>query len=478
MSRISPVNCIEEDKEYEEKEEEEEDNDESVYEEFKSDLTEKFTKLLHELEYCDEEGQKQKIDEMNEMLYETNEEESRKILLTNPIGAICKMINEKKLSIGKVSVLMKHFGCYTHSKHVGSNTFYFGMLSSRIEKMIIEEEKKNEEKNEHLLVDLCECYLSLSYNYLPKIFRICVRCLLDVALKKEEDEETQKEVEMALLALRNIYSDFEVKQRLYLNKITEIIQCHQEHHNLTRLAYQSAWEFLIERFNEDQTLKKVIVNELHFVREAAREMEALKECVDWKRKEDKEMKERIILERWLDALDVFGRLGKIQNEEYVRLTRCIIDLCRAAKCNHRKVYENSNLFLDNIILKKAESEDYLPCEEAIDFILEEMLQPTINDELLTFGRRVFYKLSRILSRKMEKKNSLSSFVWFAWSWLNGKAKEESEKAKQKMMLYRKLREKMEEEGYEDIVISFYRSNFYFAGIWRLSNDLNDYLIHH
>ncbi|KAH7827005.1 uncharacterized protein MONOS_17350 [Monocercomonoides exilis] len=111
-------------------------------------------------------------------------------------------------------------------------------------------------------------------------------CLLKIALNKQEDEETQKEVELALLALNNtglIKNDKE----LHLNKITEIIKYHQEHHNLTQLAYQSAWRLLVNRLWVDNCLEEVIVNELHFVREAARELEELSKCVDWTRK-DKE----------------------------------------------------------------------------------------------------------------------------------------------------------------------------------------------
>ncbi|KAH7828412.1 uncharacterized protein MONOS_15190 [Monocercomonoides exilis] len=109
---------------------------------------------------------------------------------------------------------------------------------------------------------------------------MCVSCLLKVTLKKEEDEETQKEVEMALLALSCIYSHYEIEQKQYLNEIKEIIHYHQEHHNLTRLAYLYAWEFLILRLNTDKSLNEVIVNELHFIREARREIEDLSKCVD------------------------------------------------------------------------------------------------------------------------------------------------------------------------------------------------------
>eukprot|EP00770_Monocercomonoides_exilis_P003578 MONOS_3559.1-p1 / transcript=MONOS_3559.1 / gene=MONOS_3559 / organism=Monocercomonoides_exilis_PA203 / gene_product=unspecified product / transcript_product=unspecified product / location=Mono_scaffold00084:111823-112387(+) / protein_length=142 / sequence_SO=supercontig / SO=protein_coding / is_pseudo=false len=111
-------------------------------------------------------------------------------------------------------------------------------------------------------------------------------CLLKVALNKQEDEETQKEVEMALLSLSCLRKGNEIKKKKYLEKIAEIIKCHQEHRNLTQLAYQSAWSILMRRYLEDNDLTGVIVNELHFVKEAARELEELVEHLDWKEKED------------------------------------------------------------------------------------------------------------------------------------------------------------------------------------------------
>eukprot|EP00770_Monocercomonoides_exilis_P002805 MONOS_2787.1-p1 / transcript=MONOS_2787.1 / gene=MONOS_2787 / organism=Monocercomonoides_exilis_PA203 / gene_product=unspecified product / transcript_product=unspecified product / location=Mono_scaffold00060:3828-4299(+) / protein_length=111 / sequence_SO=supercontig / SO=protein_coding / is_pseudo=false len=104
--------------------------------------------------------------------------------------------------------------------------------------MIFEEEEKKEEKDEKLLVDLCECNLLLGSIFSSKLISICVPCLLKVASDKEENEEAQKEVEMALLALNNI-GFCKVEQELFLDKITEIIKYLQEHRNLTRLAYQS-----------------------------------------------------------------------------------------------------------------------------------------------------------------------------------------------------------------------------------------------
>ncbi|KAH7815285.1 uncharacterized protein MONOS_14068 [Monocercomonoides exilis] len=87
------------------------------------------------------------------------------------------------------------------------------------------------------------------------------------------NEEVQKEVEMTLLALGNIWQWNKVNKEQYLIEIKSIIQHHQEHHNLTRIGYQSAWEFLIKRFSKEKMLEDVIEKELHFVREARRELE-------------------------------------------------------------------------------------------------------------------------------------------------------------------------------------------------------------
>ncbi|KAH7830741.1 uncharacterized protein MONOS_17012 [Monocercomonoides exilis] len=86
-----------------------------------------------------------------------------------------------------------------------SDCFEKSSLSKTFEKMIIEEDQKNEEKNEKLRADLCECYLMVRDNFFSSDFvSKCVPCILKIALNKEEREETRKEVEIALVALSNI----------------------------------------------------------------------------------------------------------------------------------------------------------------------------------------------------------------------------------------------------------------------------------
>ncbi|KAH7820362.1 uncharacterized protein MONOS_2267 [Monocercomonoides exilis] len=152
------------------------------------------------------------------------------------------------------------------------------------EMIIDENEKKKDEKDERLLIDLCECYLTLGYDFPYELHSICVPCLLKTALKKEESKETQNETEMALLALSKAVCCF-IEQELNLNEIKEIIKYHQGHRNLTQLAYQSAWLFLMDRFLYEN-VEEVIANELHLAREAARELEELTRCVNWKKKDE------------------------------------------------------------------------------------------------------------------------------------------------------------------------------------------------
>ncbi|KAH7823182.1 uncharacterized protein MONOS_17621 [Monocercomonoides exilis] len=102
--------------------------------------------------------------------------------------------------------------------------------------MIDDEEKKKEKRNENLLTELCESNVLLNVGASSQLISVCVPCLLKAALKKEENEEAQKEKEMAFLALSCHDEFYEIEKELYDNEIKEIIQHHQEHRNLTRLA--------------------------------------------------------------------------------------------------------------------------------------------------------------------------------------------------------------------------------------------------
>ncbi|KAH7827141.1 uncharacterized protein MONOS_7990 [Monocercomonoides exilis] len=165
---------------------------------------EKFSEIFSELESCNKDAQKQKIQETNEIIDEMDEDEIRSTFTTELFDKMGKMIKEKKLSMENAIVLLKHVGYYKVLLNLWNSAFHSSLLRRRFEKMIIEEDqKKKKEKNEKLLADLCECYTMLHNYYISReeLLSICVPCLLKVAVKKEEDEVTQKEVEMALLAL-------------------------------------------------------------------------------------------------------------------------------------------------------------------------------------------------------------------------------------------------------------------------------------
>eukprot|EP00770_Monocercomonoides_exilis_P008046 MONOS_8004.1-p1 / transcript=MONOS_8004.1 / gene=MONOS_8004 / organism=Monocercomonoides_exilis_PA203 / gene_product=unspecified product / transcript_product=unspecified product / location=Mono_scaffold00290:36590-37633(-) / protein_length=309 / sequence_SO=supercontig / SO=protein_coding / is_pseudo=false len=306
--------------------------------------------------------------------------------------------------------------------------------------MIIEEEKIKEEKNEKLLVDLCECYLLLNGCASSELISICVPCLLEAALKKDESEETRKEKEIALLALSHID-----RQELYLNEIKENILYHQEHHNLTQLAYHL----------------KVIVNELHFGREAARELEELTRNMDWKKKEGEEMnkeeaKEEFALIRWLKTCEMYFLNCRLWNEENPGLINSIVHLYRAAKGNNGVICNLCIYSLRNAAEKRVVRVEDLLKGGAIDVFLEEMQRPKLNDNI---AYECFQFFMNVSSRLKEKEDD---------------EKEEEERKATKMETF----EKLEEEGYEDTITSFYGifellKNKYYGD---LSLSISDYLV--
>eukprot|EP00770_Monocercomonoides_exilis_P016181 MONOS_16132.1-p1 / transcript=MONOS_16132.1 / gene=MONOS_16132 / organism=Monocercomonoides_exilis_PA203 / gene_product=unspecified product / transcript_product=unspecified product / location=Mono_scaffold01519:6045-7100(+) / protein_length=331 / sequence_SO=supercontig / SO=protein_coding / is_pseudo=false len=328
--------------------------------------------------------------------------------------------------------------------------------------MIIEEEKKKEEKNEKLLVDLCECYALLGENDIfSEVLSIIVPCLLKVASKKEGNEETQKEVEMALPALSNVNAYYEMKRDLYLNEIKETMKYHQEHRNLTQLSYQSAWQFLYNRnffFNE---LESVIVNELHCAREAARELEELSRNVDWKKKGGEKMnkeetKKEVILTRWIETFSIYFRDCRLRNEEYICLLSRIVQIYRAAKGNNGVI---SILCIQS--LRTASDYGVVKVEDllksgAIDAVLEELNRPTLNEDMTNGCLQFFTNVSERLNEK------------------NKDEKEEEERKVAKMEMF----EKLEEEGFEDIITGFHETFEFFQRNYDCGLSLNaeDYFV--
>ncbi|KAH7815485.1 uncharacterized protein MONOS_18314 [Monocercomonoides exilis] len=367
-----------------------------------------------------------------------------------------KMIEEKTLSLESAILLLKSVGYCKALKNVRNLFFDSSSLSGRFQKMIIDEKKKKEVKNDKLLIDLCECYLLHKEWFSSELLSICVPCLLKAALMKEENEDAKKEAEMALLSLNYIRNKYKVPEELYLDEIKEIIQHHQKRHNLTHLSYQSAWQFMINRFHKGESLEEMIVNELHFMKEAAKELEELEKCVDWKRyKEENGRIEVHIIWRWLYNIDHCFLLCKLWNEETTKLIRSIVELYREAKDYYRDICNGCAYLLRKAEEKRVVNVEILLKKGAIDCILEGMVQSSL-DNLITRNCLHFF-LS--ISKRLKEKTT-----------------DNAEEAKRKASK-RKISEKMEDEGYKDIIVSFLGIfSFLYKNDNNLSLDISDYFV--
>ncbi|KAH7817044.1 uncharacterized protein MONOS_10882 [Monocercomonoides exilis] len=272
---------------------------------------------------------------------------------------------------------------------------------------------------------------------------VCVPCLLKAASVKDESEEVQTEVEIALMALSDM-GFFEIGQELYLKEITEIVKHQQKHRNLTKLAYH---------------LEDTITAELHFGREAARELEELARCIDWKKKEEmnkEETKEEFALMRWLKTCEMYFLSCRLWNEENVELINSIVHLYRAAKGNNGVICNRCIHFLRNASDNRVVKVEDLLKGGAVDTVLEGMQQPTLDDNVMRNCLYFFLNVSKRLKRKTD---------------------DELEEVKGKE-LNRKVFEKLEEEGYEDAITSFHKifeflNQKYYDD---LSLSISDYLV--
>ncbi|KAH7817024.1 uncharacterized protein MONOS_10279 [Monocercomonoides exilis] len=425
-----------------------------------TDNTKKFNKLFYELEHCRKDKQRKKIGEMNEIIDEMNEEEHKFVFKTELYNKMNKMIEKKKMSMENATWMLKHIGYCKVLKDIWNTCFEYSESNSIFEEMIFYENKKKEGKNEKLLIDLCECYLLLNRHASSELIPISVPYLLKAASVKDESEETQKEVEMALLALSCVDQFYDLRQELYLNDTKEIIKYHQEHRNFTKLAYQRAWEFLINRLRYDRSFEDMIVNELHFVGEATRELEELAINDDWNRKKGEEggikTKKELILLRWLHTIVAYFCYCHLRNEENVVLIDRISYVFRAANDNHRGIGLWYSYPLINAVENRAVKVDALLKGRAIDAVLERMQRPKLDDEITVECLQFLKNVSNRLEE--EEKDE----------------KEEEERKATK----RKVFEKMEEEGYEDTITSFHETlkifnRRYYHG---LSLKFSDYLV--
>ncbi|KAH7817431.1 uncharacterized protein MONOS_18145 [Monocercomonoides exilis] len=227
------------------------------------------------------------------------------------------------------------------------------------------------------------------------------------------------------------------------NKIHEMIEEkkneeNEECRNLTRLVYQSAWEFLISRLDNDESLNEVIMNELHFARETITELEELTRNMDWKRKKGEEMskeeaKEEFALLRWVETLGICFQSCRLKNEELAILFGGIIQTYRAAKDYCRDISSECIRSLRNAAENRDVKIEDLLKEGAVDAVLEEMQRGTVDDKIIC---NCLYFLMNISKRLKEKEQ------------------DETEKEKRNEMK-RKIFEKLEEEGYEDSIIGLH-----------------------
>ncbi|KAH7818591.1 uncharacterized protein MONOS_8557 [Monocercomonoides exilis] len=176
-------------------------------------------------------------------------------------------------------------------------------------------------------------------NISEEILSICICSLLKVALTEEENEEIRKEEEMALLSLSNVGVTTEAKKELYLNEITEIINRHQKLRYLSPLAYQSAWEFLINRYSKEKELAKLISKRLKFVEEAMKELEEQTTCMSWKEKggERKESRESITIMRWCILISRFMTCCKSNELTHFEMIRCVVKTIQKAEGNYVEI---------------------------------------------------------------------------------------------------------------------------------------------
>ncbi|KAH7816608.1 uncharacterized protein MONOS_5850 [Monocercomonoides exilis] len=418
------------------------------------------SKLYTEPGKCAENEQKQKIKEMNELIGEMDEEEFDSVFTIELFNKMDKMIEEKELLLEDAILLLKEMGCNKVIKKLWSVSFNCSSLCKRLMKMIVDENRKKEEKNENLLLYLCECYLLLhndSEKLPQKLLSICLSSLLKAALKKEKRKETQSDVEIVFAALSNIGQWVRIEKELYMNEMIEIIKHHQEHHNLTHIAYLSAWVFLMDRSFGERGLEEVIANELHIARETARELEELAKCVDWENEEEtKRKKEAFLIKKWISLVTSQFPLLISQKEDNVELLHCLVQLCRASRGNGRKIYRNcANIFQIVAEVKKV-SVEVLIKGRAIDVMLEEMQQSTLDVDVASGCLRFFFEVSK----KLDGNDDIEIY--------------EDKRKDIKMEIF----EKIEEEGFEDEVTNIFGIFFIFNGEYyaEMSLDLTDYLV--
>eukprot|EP00770_Monocercomonoides_exilis_P015251 MONOS_15197.1-p1 / transcript=MONOS_15197.1 / gene=MONOS_15197 / organism=Monocercomonoides_exilis_PA203 / gene_product=unspecified product / transcript_product=unspecified product / location=Mono_scaffold01168:1307-2244(+) / protein_length=292 / sequence_SO=supercontig / SO=protein_coding / is_pseudo=false len=288
-------------------------------------------------------------------------------------------------------------------------------------------------------------------------------CLLKVALNKEESEEVRKEVELALFSLNILSKRCNVPHELYLDEIAEVLRYHQRHHNLTRAMYQSAWQILIVRLYEEKSLERIITDQLHFGREITRELDALAGFIDWKKKEEMDEKRRAeekearsTILKWISTLRDYVLTFQLRKEENIELFRFLVRLCIAARENEGEIFLNCfKIFRILAHIKAFKFNDLLE-SGIVDLMLEEVQHPSLDDKIEWNCLIFILDLCRRYQR-----NKHWRFDFTKWK------------------MRRRIYDRLEEEGLEDIIISLDKTLNLIIRKFRflLSPDITEYSVH-
>ncbi|KAH7820963.1 uncharacterized protein MONOS_17776 [Monocercomonoides exilis] len=386
--------------------------------------------MLLKLESCPYDERKQTITKMCRMVSNMDKEELKLVIENNIFNTIENMVENKKIALECLFPLLKEIEYWKEMKNIWSLHFEESLLCQRFEKMIVDEIEKKDGKNEKFLINLCERYLLLNDVFSSDLASISIPYLFAVASSKEENEEIQREVEIVLLIMCNLIDADGIEKDLFSNGLADLVKYHKQHHNLTHVSYESAWMILICL----SSYKKVHLNEMDFVKEAIRELEELLKSVDWKKQEkDIEMSKNVCtITRWYSS---FGRCffsNETWKEECAELVAFNAKLCKIAKKKSGSISNCCFLLYETMIrLKKVNLECFVK-EGVVDSILEEIVQSTLEKELIFYCLNFFSALSKM---------QISGFDIENYE-LNIK------KTKKELFV------KLEEEGYDDMIISF------------------------
>ncbi|KAH7819807.1 uncharacterized protein MONOS_17897 [Monocercomonoides exilis] len=303
----------------------------------------RFGELYNELGQCSEAEQKQKTEEMDRVLKDMSTDDIFDVFKEERFEEMHRMIEEEKMKMEDCVRWLMGIGRRTALCGLWWINFKDSLLCKRFEKMIVKEDGRKEEKNEKLLIHLCECYLLLCYAYPKELLSICLRCVLKVASDKDSSCEALMEKDMAFTALGHVD------------------EYHQEHRNMSSYGYQLAWGFLISRLRKNEKMEKVIVEELHFVRESRRELEELRKRMHMEKAGDrlKKTNEEEVIERWIKVIGDFFGYFRLKNEEYSELIGAVVGLCKGTRGDGSAIFMKGIARLANVACLEAVSVDYL-----------------------------------------------------------------------------------------------------------------------